>query len=170
MEGHRPLAPKFLTVEVGCRAIDATLKIAKELFGDISCSIGILVPSMKNERAEDYPRWPDYPIQPFLLCEHQEGDPKTWKYKFGDIARCKLLQMWQGRNDDRTDVMPHLLFPGDTPFWGAVKRNGILVACSGFAPHYDKMFSGMIIDTCTAFAYDDFLKWKKENPDADFLE
>jgi len=75
------------------------------------------------------------------------------------------LQLWHGRNDDRTDRIPHLLFPGDTPCWGGVKRHGIVVTCSGFQPHFGKMFSGMVADMCIGLSYnawdqtkDDFVK------------
>jgi hypothetical protein len=143
------------------------------------CHIVVLVPAMKDDRANDYPSWPNYPLQAQLLYEESRhkicnimagpGTDNAWPHKFDDIARCKALQLWHDRNDDRTDIKPHLLFPGDTPFWGGVKRDGIVVTVSGFQPHFDKMISGMIADMCIAMAYDDWLESKDRKTDVDFL-
>jgi len=52
---------------------------------------------------------------------------------------------------------------------GGVKRYGIVVACSGFPPHFDKMFSGMIADMCIGLAYDYWARAKKNGFDQDFV-
>ena len=178
------LLPKFLTQEMAARVIARVVGAVKDdLYFPIKrrpCPVCrsisvmlhtvVLVPSMKDERAEDYPSWPNYPIQPYLLCEHSEHkDCNGWPWKFDDIARCKALQLWQDRNDDRTDVMPHLLFPGDAPFWGGVKRHGIVVATSGVQPHFDKMISGMVADMCVAMAHDAWLESQDHKDDVKFL-
>jgi hypothetical protein len=97
--------------------------------------------------------YPDYPILPHLLAEQSWGDKKEWSYDYAEIAQCKALQLWHGRNDGGTDIKPHLLFSNDTPFWGGVKRDGIVVACSGVQPYFDRMIAGMTADVCIAYAY-----------------
>ena len=144
----------------------------------IMCHTVVLVPAMKDERVEGYPSWPDYQLHAHLLYEHSEhkscdngpnASDNVWPYKFDDIARCKALQLWHNRNDDRTDIRPHLLFPGDTPFWGGVKRNDIVVATSGVQPYFDKMISGMVADMCVAMAHDAWLKGQDHESGVDFL-
>lgn len=156
------LTPQFLTKDIARTATIQTLSLIKQMSPILSreaCHIVILVPSMIDDRLSmtDYP---DYPIKPHLLYEYSLNT-KSWNHKFDMIARCKALQLWHGRNDDRTDCMPHLLFSRDTPYWGGVKRHEIVVACSGFQPHFDKMFSGIIADTCIGLAYNSWTKYKK---------
>lgn len=176
------LTPKFLTKQVAAIAVEQVLSITvlsrapiaeylnlTELFKRHVCHIVILVPSMVDDRESDYPEWPDYDVIPHLLYEHSIGDKSGWEYPFDNIARCKALQLWHGRNDDRTDCMPHLLFPGDTPFWGGVKRHGIVVTCSGVQPWFDKMTSGMIADMCIGLAYNQWMTGFDRNDDRNFL-
>ena len=65
--------------------------------------------------------------------------------------------------------MPHLLFTGETPYWGGVKRRGIVVTCSGVQPWFDKMVSGMIADAMVALAYDAWMNSQIINGQVDFL-
>ena len=123
---------------------------------------------MPDERAEDYPSYPNLPLKPHVFYEHSFGK-EEWTHKFDDIARCKALQLWHERNDDRTDCRPLLLFPGDTPFWGGVKRHGIVVACSGVQPWFDKMISGMVADMIDAYAYNEWMESEDRKNAVDFL-
>ncbi len=155
------LLPKFLTWEVAEAAINAVLKTVFDsglsLAKRKACHVVVLVPSMVADRGAGYPNYPRYPIEPHLLGEVSlREDP--WTGQYNDIAQCKALQEWQGRNDDRTDIMPHLLFPGDTRFWGAVKRYGIVVACSGIQPWLDKTISGMSIELMVGMAYEAYMQ------------
>ncbi|PIQ68706.1 MAG: hypothetical protein COV91_02745 [Candidatus Taylorbacteria bacterium CG11_big_fil_rev_8_21_14_0_20_46_11] len=81
----------------------------------------------------------------------------------------KAIQLWHDRNDDRTNIMPHLLFSGDTVYWGGVKRHGIVVACSGVQPWFDKMFSGMIADMLVGIAYNAWMLSEDKRQGVDFL-
>lgn len=152
------LPPKFLTPAIAQVAVKNAFEILFNGVGIadlVSRNIGhviVIVPAMKDERAEDYPSYPDYPIHPYILYE-ESFHKSVWPYEFDNIARCKGLQLWHERNDDRTDCIPHLLFPGDTPFWGGVYRHGIVVAFSGTQPYFDKMVSGMVADLCVGLAY-----------------
>ena len=124
------ITPKFLTravAEASCTAVLRAVKENRDLFpldGDTH-HIVVLVPGMEDGRP-DYPAWPDYQLHPVTLFEHSRGEKSKWNFPFDDIARCKAMQLWHDRNDDRTDCVPHLLFPGDTPYWGGVKRRGVL--------------------------------------------
>jgi len=133
------------------------------------CHVIVIVPGMEDDRP-DYPKYPDYPIHPVVLCEYTAGDPKKFAHPYCDIARCKGLQLWHGRNDDRTCNQPHLLFPGDTPFWGGVKRRGIVVACSGLQPWIDKFISGMVADLLVAMAHGAWEDCPEEARGDSFLE
>ncbi len=151
--------PKFLTSEIAKTAIVSAINTV--FHSDATSALQpkreqlhvvVLVPGMNDDRP-DYPEWPNYQIQPVVLYEHTLGNVDNFPYPFNDIARCKALQLWHNRNDDRTEIMPHLLFPGDAPFWGGVKRQGIVVACSGIQPWQDKLISGLSADLMIALAY-----------------
>ena len=170
---EKKITPVFLTMEVAQLAVDQVLSVIESL-GDsvlsrMMCHIVILVPSMKDDREGGYPDYPNYQIEPHILYQLSFGKRANWPHEFDSIARCKALQLWQGRNDDRTDCMPHLLFAGDTPYWGGAKQDGIVVACSGFQPHFDRTFSQMILAMCVGLAYDGLAKFQKDGFDKDFL-
>lgn len=154
----KPLTPKFLTPQIAAHVAMQVLNSTLLEGGSISTWVKrkeghlvILVPSMEDVREADYPDWPNYPISPYLLHEQSVGEESEWEYPFKDIAHCKALQLWQGRNDDgQTDSNAHLLFPNDTPYWGGVKRHGLVVAFSGVQPWFDQMISGMTADMLKA--------------------
>ncbi|OHA19337.1 MAG: hypothetical protein A3C08_01555 [Candidatus Taylorbacteria bacterium RIFCSPHIGHO2_02_FULL_47_18] len=161
------LTPKFLTKELVQAVVRETVNsvmlstIGSKLKRRV-CHIVILVPTIDN--SADYP---NFPAQAHVLYEHSVGK-EIWSAKYDEIAQCKAQQLWHDRNDDITDVKPHLLFTGDTVYWGGVKRDGIVVACSGVQPWFDKMISGMIADVLIGLAYDAFMT--RENPKEDFLD
>lgn len=165
----KPLTPKFLTQEVAERAVATALQMMENspiegVFRGKACHIVVLAPEMDDHRrggAED----PDYSIRPHVLYERSVGDRSKWSGPYDNIARGKALQLWQDRNDDRTDCIPHLLFAGDTPYWGGVKRDGLVVACSGVQSWFDRMLSAIVADLCVGLAYDAF----KATGEIDFL-
>ena len=179
MSEGKMVAPKFLTREICEYAVTRILEMVERLDGPFhyvklhdgrpNCHIVILVPSMKDDRATDYPDWPRYALEPIALYEHSSGDTNEWRHSYKDIARCKALQLWHERNDGGTDVLPHLLFSGDTPYWGGVKRDGIVVACSGFESWLDRMIAGMIADACIGTAYDAWMISDERFNREDFL-
>lgn len=114
------------------------------------CHVVVLLPGRKEFRPCDQEADP----LPVLRYEGTHfGHATELEGPYVEIARSKATQLWYDRNDDRTDIQPHLLFPGDAPYWGGVKRRGIVVACSGVQPHLDKLISGMIADILVAMAY-----------------
>jgi hypothetical protein len=170
------ITPKYLTKENAKKAVEVALSVVigessqlRPLLKRLQCHIVILVPGMKDDREADYPDWPNYPLQAVLLYERSVGNPRDYDHPYDDIARCKALQLWTDRNDDRTMSIPHLLFPGDTPFWGGVKRRGIVVACSGFQPWFNKMVSGIVADILVGLAHDAYEKDEEVVDKANFL-
>ncbi len=168
------LLPFFLTKKIAEEAMRTALRVA--LSGDFKrhlkypkdpqFHIVMLVPGLEAKPMECYPHMPIYP---HLLAEFSYGDHERWRYDFKGIARCKTLQLYQGRNNGGTDSSAHLLFPGDTPFYGGVMRDRIAVGCSGDKSWIDRMIAGMSIDISIALAHDAKVAWMKANPDACFL-
>jgi hypothetical protein len=169
------LTPKYLTKENAELAVRTALESimgvhssVRPLLKRLECHIVILVPGMKDDTEADYPDWPNYPLQPVSLYEYSNGKER-WEHPYDNVARCKALQLWTDRNDDRTMPIPHLLFSGDTPWWGGVKRRGIVVTCSGFQPWFDKMVSGLIADILVGLAHDAYENDEERKAGADFL-
>jgi hypothetical protein len=152
------LTPRFLSKEVAQRAVEAALKATihspdmKDMLSRQMCHVVVVVPSLVDGSAIDFAQM-KCELRPHCLYEHSVGNPTEWPQDFAINARSKALQLWQGRNDDRTDVIPHLLFRGERALWGGVKRRGIVVACSGVQAYFDKLIAGMTADLCTALAY-----------------
>lgn len=181
-QANELITPKFLTKEMATLAMNLVYRmVLKPEFADSAvnqwlapkrkqCHIVVLVPGMLDHYDQDYPDWPNYLLQPVCLAERSylDGADKL-EGPYDDIAKCKALQLWTDRNDDRTDIIPHLLFKGDAPYWGGVKRRGIVVTCSGVQPHIDKLIAGMVADLLVAMAH---AAWKAD-PDykegVDFL-
>jgi len=169
----------FLTKKVAKEAVGHVEKIIYSMKDKLPDPIGahivILVPCLNVAVDEDRKSdeismlGSNNQIEPHEVYSHDIGNKMKWTHNFRSIAMSKARQLWQGLNDSRTDCVPHLIFPGETPFWGGVKRDGIVVACSGFAPYFDKLFSSIIADTCIALAYDYYNKAKKNNPDMEFI-
>lgn len=156
-EGKNLLTPKYLTPEIARRAIAVAVKAVMQ-GEDIPvkrnhCHVVVLVPGMQDDRATDYPNWPDYPTTAVMLAEESFGDQEAWEHPYDNIARCKALQLYTDRNDGRAGIIPHLVFSGDTPYWGGVKRDGIVVACSGVQPWFDRLIAGIVTDTIIALAH-----------------
>lgn len=156
------LTPKFLTTSLAQIAVESTLDCLYDSQLNVTLKphraelhIVILVPGMADGRPEFHgPSWSNYyQLTAVSLYEYTLGDPNGFPYPFIEIARSKALQLWYDRNDDRTGIIPHLLFEGDAPFWGGVKRHGIVVACSGLKPWVDKLVSGMVADMLIAMTH-----------------
>lgn len=96
-----------------------------------------------------------YKVEPYILHEHSVGKGE-WEHDLDEIARCKAMQLWDGFADGELRLLPHLSFHGDTRWVGGVKREGIVVACSGFEEHFDRMVASMVADVCIALAKHEF--------------
>lgn len=166
------LTPLLLTKEMAESAIGlvtSALRLSTEFAMTVKLDEGfhivILVPAMKLGTGAV---WPNYELQPHALCEWSMSKEK-WNYRLDEIARCKAPQLWHGRNDGHTTIMPHLLFPGDTPFWGGVRRDSIVVTCSGLEPWFDWMVAGMVADMCIALAYNAWITSEDHKKNVTFL-
>lgn len=121
------------------------------------CHVVVVVPGTSGTIEPDScPDWMEQrQVKPLVLFEKSFfGGRDELDATFGSFARLKAHQLWYDRNDDRTGILPHLLFQGDTVYWGGVKRLGIVVTCSGIQPYIDKMISGMVADMLVAMAYE----------------
>lgn len=176
--------PKFLTAEMARKAVNQVFECVmwngkSSTFTPKrqACHIVVMVPEQvtKAEDGSDLV-YPNYLIRPTALFEKSFGHPqdhddpkKSWTADYADIARCKAFKLWHGMNDGRTDILPHLMYSGDCPFWGGVKRDGIVVACSGVEPWFDRMIAGMVADMLIAGAYHAWMKSKDKKEDRDNL-
>lgn len=124
----------------------------------------VLVPSLDTAGS-----YPEYRLHPCVLHEESFGKETAWEHDYAEIARCKALQLWHGRNDGRAGIRPHLLFSGDTPYYGGVHRHGIVVACSGVQQYFDQMIAGMVSDMCIALAHDEWERSEDKKNGVNFL-
>lgn len=100
------------------------------------------------------------------------GKPKqTWAYDFEKIAMAKASALAIGKNSGEISqpTPATSMLPGDTRYWGGVKLNDVIVACSGFLSEYDQMISGIIAYQISCRA--EILKneWEKKYPEEDFV-
>lgn len=167
--------PFFLTKEIALHAMKTAVAVAVSrnfrpnlAHHNPQFHIVMLVPAQDARPEVCYPNTPVYP---HLLAEYgyrKFGAKEPWRHDFLRIARNKTSKLWYGYDDGSTDSKPHLLFPGDTPYWGGVKRDGIAVGCSGDKSWIDRMIAGIAADISIALAYDAKIAWMKTN-EADFL-
>jgi len=170
------VTPKFLTKELAASAYEAAREVLYVGLPTIApkrrqLHAVVLVPGTEETRDAAF-RFPDWSnsLKPVCLFEASFGNPSEFEYPFAEIAHSKALQLWQGRNESgHTGVFPHLLFPREVPFWGGVKREGVVVTCSGPQPHLDKLMAGMIADMLIASAYEAWLNSQDYKDDVCFL-
>ena len=168
------LTPKYLTTELAKtaslighqavfgRGMDSRVYLPVKRF---AYHLVILVPAMEITD----PLWPEHVIRPHCLFEQSCRDAE-WTGPYDKIARDKALQLWTDRADGGAHVTPHLLFPGDTPFWGGVKREGIVVACSGVQPEFDRLMASITADTLIALALHAWKNDESEREGKNFLD
>lgn len=163
--------PTFLTHEMAEAAVEAVVEAVlnpaagSKLAGAGAflrpkrqqCHVVVVVPGVTDTITPDDSRnWMEqHQVKPLVLFQKSfYGGRNELDAAFGSFARMKANQLWYDRNDDRTGILPHLLFKGDTIYWGGVKRLGIVVACSGIQPYIDKLISGMVADMLITMAYE----------------
>jgi len=164
-------APAYLTVEMAEAAVEAVVEAILDAPTDSKlaiaakflrpkrnqCHVVVVVPGASGEiEPVSSSTWMEQrQIKPLVLFEKSfYGGREKLDATFETFARLKAHQLWYDRNDDRTGILPHMLFQGDTVYWGGVKRFGIVVACSGIQPYIDKMISGMVADMLITMAYE----------------
>ena len=164
-------SPTYLTAEMAEAAVEAVVEAildpaagSKLAFASKflrpkrnQCHVVVVVPGTSGPIEPDSSSdWMEQrQIKPLVLFEKSfYGGREQLDATFGTFARLKAHQLWYNRNDDRTGILPHLLFQGDTVYWGGVKRYGLVVACSGIQPYIDKLISGMVADVLVTMAYE----------------
>jgi hypothetical protein len=133
-------ASRFLTPEVAREALRAVEPaIAAQLASPEVSGLGVL-----HLVVLDPAQHPDA-AEPRILCEHSIGDRDRWDVDYADYARRKARLAWRHRMDGRRLLLlePHRLDADDTPLWGSVWLDGLVVAASGAFPIWDECFSLM---------------------------
>ena len=169
------VTPKFLTrahaEEAVHTAFNAMFVHGKVVYRPkrMMAHVAIIVPARQRIIAEMSPRDIKDEYQPVLLYEESFGDREDFPKPYHEIARSKARELWFGQQDGGTDTLPHLLYPGDTPFWGGVKRSGIAVACSGIEPWNDRLVASITADAFIALAYGEWMNSEDKAEGRDFL-
>lgn len=161
--------PFFLTKELAEEAIKNAVTAASKNFPLrrkdlhvvmlVQCLEVPIISDPEVFRPEDY-----VPVTK-LLCEISFGNITEWEHDFKSIARCKSIQVRDGRNPGAPQLATpaHLLLHGDTPFWGADKTEGIITACSGVQPWFDRGISRTVNTNAIALAHEAKEKYMAEN-------
>lgn len=167
------MQPKFLTLDVAKKATDIVLsQVFEGPLAEIlkpkrqECHVVILVPAKEKTPLHESVVFPLTLHEQSRRRKDERGD-LPFEKAFDLVARSKANQLWEERNDGRTDCQPHLLFPDEAPWYGGVKREGIVVACSGLQPWVDQFISGMIADlmiTMARSAWEESVEKKSELP------
>ncbi len=129
----------LLTAALAREAIDKVLPMLEAAAQDREvCGMGFLAVAILDPSRQPA----ETPFADALLLEHAVGDETQWDADYGAFAREKARLCWQTGLDSRIlQAQPHLLRRGDSPLWGAVNLEGIVVAVSGAQPWYDEAFA-----------------------------
>ena len=166
--------PFFISKALGEHAIDFAVKsvqpmIKRGWIKRADVHIVVLAPQLVTDANRKYPG--KYSLEPELLCEKSFGIKEKWEHPYDEIAQCKALQKWHGRNTNDNEATPaHLLFINDTPFGGAVKMEGLVAGCSGVQQWYDKMMCRLTLAHLIAAARERFEQYRKLYPKFDFIK
>lgn len=95
------------------------------------------------------PHNPDKSFKDNCLLVTEFGDKTTWEIDIESIALSKAEKSVR-TGISSVNVEPHYFYEGDTPYWGSVVLDGIVVACSGVESHYDEMFAMWIASAIKA--------------------
>ena len=121
--------------------------------------------------SNDGPYPSKYSTEPVVIYQRNIGtERENWELPFDEIAQCKPLQIWQERNTPgHMTSQAHMLFDGDTPFWGAHREGMLVVGFSGIQPHYDQMLCKITAAAIVARAEEAKQQWLRDNPGKCFL-
>jgi hypothetical protein len=142
--------PGILTVEMAAFAIDTLHStiiseyVRKGIFKRADMHIVVMNPVMP---------YPQYAFKDAVLYSYSYGIKDLWEHPYDLIAYKKAEQSWITGKDGITlqQLAPHLMAVGDTPWYGSVNRDGMIVAVSGVQSYFDTLIAGWIADTCIAF-------------------
>lgn len=77
------------------------------------------------------------------------GERSAWKLDYERMALSKAEKSVR-TGLSSVNIEAHYFREGDTPYWGSVVLDDIVVACSGVEAHYDEMFSMWIASAIKA--------------------
>ncbi len=106
-------------------------------------------------KSEKDPEDVGYTIVPVIFHEYSHGKLAEFEHPFDQIARSKVREVWFDQQDGGTgSISPHLLYSGDTPYWGGDKRHGMACACSGIEAYKDQAIARMTLDLICMLTHD----------------
>ena len=81
-----------------------------------------------------------------ILYEQSIGDPEKWDADYGAFARGKARLSWRTglSSHEVVALKPHLLQAKDSPLWGSVCLDGVVVGVSGANPWFDEAFASAV--------------------------
>lgn len=82
-----------------------------------------------------------------ILAEQGYGKARAdWDADYAGYARAKARLAWRTGRDSHAvrALSPHLLRRDDTPLWGSVAIDGIVVGLSGAEPEFDEALAGAV--------------------------
>jgi len=144
--------PKFLTRELAAIVVN---RLYLEISGGASY-LSQMIPDGELDEGFHVSisvpcRWNGIPARA-MLYERSFGDVSgKWRYPYHAIAQSKNRQMAEEQSDGAS-ISPHLLFPGDTPYWGGIEVERVIVTCSGFKEPADREASCWVANKFIALA------------------
>lgn len=139
-----PAGSFLLTRELARRAIDRIAAVLDEAARDVRvnqggfCHVVVMDPALGPG---------DCAFEEAILLEHSAGGPRErWDADYAAFARAKAALSWRHRCDSAVlqQQRPWLLRAGDTPLWGSVWLDGLVVAASGGEAEFDEAVAGMV--------------------------
>jgi hypothetical protein len=82
-----------------------------------------------------------------ILLEHALGKERdAWDADYAEFARAKARLSWRTQRDSHVlqATAPHLVQADETPLWGSVAIDGIVVGVSGADPVFDEALAGTV--------------------------
>lgn len=166
----KKISLKFLTSNIAEQVAKQTVSYVLNNF-PVSRREGhivVLVPELSRDKTKQFPA--NYMLSPTLLYQCSFGEQANWEHKYDEIAQCKSLQLWQGRNSpNNMNSKAYMLFDDDTPYWGGHSEELLTVAFSGVQPFFDQMISKMVVAQLIALSEHAKVQWLAISPDKDFV-
>ncbi len=111
---------------------------------------------------------PNKKDHPHILAEGTHGGVHDGKHDYRALALNKAIQSQRTGLPNRF-ISAIALRPKDTPYYGSWAEEGLSVGVSGLESYLDEMISRLLTVTILELAKIGFEKWKRDNPDEDFL-
>jgi hypothetical protein len=89
-----------------------------------------------------------------ILHEHSVGDRARWDADYAAFARAKTQLSWRHQRDGAVvqRLRPYTVRNDETPLFGSVALDGIVVGVSGAFPWFDEAYAGVVAMCLRALA------------------